>query len=321
MKDGMGRNIDYLRLSVTDRCNLRCRYCMPHGIQKVSREEILQYGEITRLVGLLAKLGIKHVRVTGGEPLVRGDVTRLVAGLKSIPGIDKVSMTTNGVLLEKYAKGLKDAGLDSVNISLDTPDPCLAKAITGFDGVPEAVERGIAAMRELGIPTKLNSVLLADTAEAIPHTAKYAEQGIPVRFIELMPMGLGKNERGISPADALEILKKRYPDLHPVDVKLGSGPAKYYESEKLSAPIGMIDAVSNRFCHSCNRVRLTSMGVLKPCLCFEEGVALRELLRGRADDAALLAAMEGAILNKPKQHCFDAPERMTESKLMSEIGG
>ena len=321
MKDGIGRNIDYLRLSVTDRCNLRCRYCMPHGIQKVSREEILQYEEILRLVGLLASLGIRHVRVTGGEPLVRGDVTRLIAGLKAIPGIDKVSLTTNGMLLAKYAQGLKEAGLDSVNVSLDTAEPCIARAITGFEGVPEAVERGVAEMMELGIPSKLNSVLLADTAEYIADTAKYAERGVPVRFIELMPMGLGKKEQGISPDRALEILKKSYPDLHPVDVRLGSGPAKYYESESLSAPIGMIDAVSNRFCDSCNRVRLTSMGVLKPCLCFEEGVALRELLREGADDGKLLAAMEGAILNKPKQHCFDAPEQMTESKLMSEIGG
>lgn len=321
MKDGLGRNIDYLRLSVTDRCNLRCRYCMPHGIQKVSREEILQYEEILHLVGLMAKLGIKHVRVTGGEPLVRGDVTRLIRGLKELEGIEKVSLTTNGLLLKKYAAGLKQAGLDSVNISLDTMNPCLAKAITGFDGVPEAVAEGVAAMKELNIPAKLNSVLLADTADTIADTARFAEEGIPVRFIELMPMGLGKKEKGISPADALEILKKSYPDLHPVDVKLGSGPARYYMSQKLAAPIGMIDAVSNRFCDSCNRVRLTSMGVLKPCLCFEEGVSLRELLRSGADDRTLTAAMEQAILNKPRQHCFDAPEQMTESKLMSEIGG
>lgn len=321
MKDGLGRNIDYLRLSVTDRCNLRCRYCMPQGIQKVSREEILQIEEITRLVGLLASLGIKHVRVTGGEPLVRGDVTRLIKELKALPGIEKVSMTTNGMLLSKYAKGLKQAGLDSVNISLDTTDPCLARDITGFDGAPQAVAEGVAAMRELSIPAKLNSVLLRDTAETIADIARFAEDGIPVRFIELMPMGLGKKERGISPAEALELLKKQYPDLHPVDKRLGSGPAKYYESSMLSAPIGMIDAVSNRFCDNCNRVRLTSMGVLKPCLCFEEGVALREILRGGGDDRTLLAAMEGAILNKPRQHCFDAPEQMTESKLMSEIGG
>ena len=321
MIDRFGRNINYLRISVTDRCNLRCCYCMPDGIVPIHHCEVLRFEEFLRLVRLFAVLGVEHVRVTGGEPLVRRGVVDFIAELKRIPGIRTVSMTTNGVLLAESATALKDAGLDSVNISLDTTDEALAEKITGCRGVFSSVLKGIDSMRELNIPVKLNAVLLKDTAETLRDLAGFAERGIPLRLIELMPMGYGKVEDGLTAEDALSLLKEKYPDLHPVEKHIGLGPAHYYESVALSAPIGIIDAMSHRFCAGCNRVRLTSTGVLKPCLCFEEGVALGEMLRTGADDKALTAAIEGSIYGKPRQHCFDTPQKMTESKLMSQIGG
>ena len=321
MFDKYSRNINYLRLSITDRCNLRCKYCMPDGCGMVGHEDILSYEEFLRLVRLFTQAGVEHVRVTGGEPLVRKGAAEFVRALKAVPGVKKVSLTTNGTLLGKYGEALAAAGLDSVNISLDTTDPALAREITGSDGVVDAVRESLALMRSLGVPVKLNAVLLAETAGTVPSLARFAEEGVPVRFIELMPMGVGKYERGYDPDLALEDLRRIWPDLHPVDAHIGSGPAKYYASEALAAPIGFIDAVSHRFCASCNRVRLTSRGFLKPCLCFDEGADLRALLRSGAGDGDILDAIKLTVFNKPRQHCFDTPQNMTESRLMSQIGG
>lgn len=321
MTDQFGRNINYLRLSITDRCNLRCRYCMPDGCDMVEHGDILSYEEFLRLARLFATLGVEHVRVTGGEPLVRLGAAGFVAELKRVPGVKKVSVTTNGTLLPRYGRELADAGLDSVNISLDTTDPELERGITGSSGVVDSVLEGIELMRSLGVPVKLNAVLLSETAGTITDLARFAAHGVPVRFIELMPMGVGKNETGLNPDKALEILRAVWPDLHPVDARIGSGPAHYYASGRLAAPIGMIDAVSHRFCASCNRVRVTSRGWLKPCLCFDEGADLRALLRGGASDAQLLETIRLTIYNKPRQHCFDTPKEMTECRLMSQIGG
>jgi len=322
MRDAYGRNIEYLRLSVTDRCNLRCRYCMPaDGIACVGHADVLRYEEYLHLVALLAKLGIRHVRVTGGEPLVRRGISDFVRELSRTDGIDTVSMTTNGVLLSAHADALKSAGLFSVNISLDTTDAVLSEYITGRVGTVEAVRHGIEAAKQAGLSVKLNAVLLKDTAHTLTDLLSYAEEGIPVRFIELMPMGCGKESVGISAGEARNLFRARYPDLQPTQTRLGTGPAHYYESKNLKAPIGIIDAVSDRFCGGCNRIRLTSTGILKPCLCFDTGTAVGELLRNGASDAELLQAMERCIYEKPQQHCFDMPQEITETKRMSEIGG
>lgn len=321
MIDNIGRKIEYLRISITDRCNLRCSYCMPQGCESIEHEEVLRFEEFLKLAELFARVGIKYVRVTGGEPMVRKGAVDFIADLKKVPGIEAVSMTTNGVLLAKYADELKKAGLDSVNISLDTPCPELADKITGCKGIVQSVNEGIAAMRERGITVKLNAVLLKETAHTLTDLTKYAEVGIPLRFIELMPMGCGNPLEGISAKEALGMLQEKYPDLHSVDANLGSGPAHYYESAALKAPIGMIDAVSHRFCESCNRVRLTSTGVLKPCLCFDQHVDLKALLRGGASEEELLDAIRKGIFSKPRQHCFDEIKDRTENKLMSQIGG
>ena len=321
MTDQFGREINYLRISITDRCNLRCRYCMPDGCDMVGHGDILSYEEFLRLARLFASLGVEHMRVTGGEPLVRLGAAEFVAELKRVPGVRKVSMTTNGTLLPRYGRALAAAGLDGVNISLDTTDPELEREISGGSDVIGPVLEGMELMLSLGIPVKLNAVLLRETASTLVDLARFAERGVPVRFIELMPMGVGKNETGLAPDGALEILRSEWPDLHPVEAHIGSGPAHYYASAALSAPLGMIDAVSHRFCALCNRVRITSTGWLKPCLCFDEGTDLRALLRGGADDGELLGAIRRAVYHKPRQHCFDTPQDMTECRLMSQIGG
>lgn len=322
MNDLFGRNIHYLRISITDRCNLRCRYCMPEGVAMCTHDDVLRYEEFLRLARLFARLGITHMRVTGGEPLVRKHAPAFVAELKRIHGISTVSMTTNGILLPRYAEELKAAGLDSVNISLDTTDERLSEAITGCAGTVSAVREGIAAMKAVDIPVKLNAVLLRQTAETIADVASFAEEGIPVRFIELMPLGCGKdNLDGVSAAEALDWLRSAYSDLRETDKRPGVGPARYFESNLLRAPIGIIDAVSHSFCSECNRVRLTSTGALKPCLCFEEGAELGQMLRAGASDEDLLTAIRDTIRRKPQAHCFADPAQMTEHRLMSQIGG
>jgi len=322
MQDRYGREIDYLRISITDRCNLRCRYCMPNGMaEELSHSQVLRYEEFVRLAGIFAGLGFKNFRVTGGEPLVRRDAVAFVAALKKLPGAERVAMTTNGMLLEKLGPALKDAELDAVNISLDTTDPALSAAICGVPDVVPQVIKGIETMRGLGVKVKLNAVLLRDIESSIPGLLKFAEGGVPVRFIELMPIGFGRRDSGISSEEAIGIIRSIYPDLKPTDTKQGSGPARYFKSAGLAAPIGIIDAVSNRFCENCNRVRLTSSGKLKPCLCYDQGVELAPLLRGGASDAELSEVIKECIFNKPKQHCFEDISEISESKLMSQIGG
>lgn len=322
MRDSYGREIDYLRISITDRCNLRCRYCMPDGMEsELAHGQVLRYEELVRLAGIFSALGFRNFRVTGGEPLVRRDAVEFVAALKKLPGCESVAMTSNGVLLEKFAPPLKEAGLDSVNVSLDTTDPELSAAICGFRGIVPQVIKGIDKARSLGIKLKLNAVLLRDIGPSIPGLLEFAREGIPVRFIELMPIGFGRKDRGIPSGEAIELIRSRCPDLHPVDSKQGCGPARYFESASLAAPVGIIDALSHKFCDSCNRVRLTSTGKLKPCLCYDRGIELSPLLRGGASDDELAAVIKECIENKPRQHCFEDISEISEVKLMSQIGG
>ena len=233
MFDSKGRNIHYLRLSVTDLCNLRCRYCMPDGVDKLEREDILTYEEFLRLAALFARCGVDTVRVTGGEPLVRKSVEQLVKGLKAIPGIRKVTMTTNAVLLEQQLPALLEAGLDSVNISLDTLDPALFAKITARDEFA-AVQAGIHAALESGIPVKLNCVPQVGVNEGeLEALAALAEdKPLQVRFIEMMPIGYGAAMPCISGPELLARFRRRWPELAPLPgaacAALGDGPAVYY---------------------------------------------------------------------------------------------
>ena len=322
MFDSTRRDIHYLRLSVTDLCNLRCRYCMPDGVEKLEREAVLTYEEFLRLAALFAQCGIDTVRVTGGEPLVRKNVAQLVAGLKAIPGIRKVTMTTNGILLAQQLPALLAAGLDSVNISLDTLCPEVFRQITARDDFA-AVQAGLQAALESGLPVKLNCVPQAGVNEGeLEDLAALAEnRPLQVRFIEMMPIGYGAAMPCISGPELRQRFAHRWPELQPLtEAAFGDGPAVYYTVPGWQGSIGFIAAVHGKFCASCNRVRLTSQGFLRPCLASEAGCDLRALLRSGADDAALLQAIRETIWAKPREHHFE-DSSMPATRGMYRIGG
>ena len=322
MFDSCSRNIRYLRLSVTDLCNLRCRYCMPDGVEKLEREAVLTYEEFLRLAALFAQCGIDTVRITGGEPLVRKGVEQLVAGLKATPGIRKVTMTTNGVLLAQQLPALLNAGLDSVNISLDTLRPEVFRRITARDEFA-AVQAGLRAALESPLPVKLNCVPQAGINEGELETiaALARDNDLQVRFIEMMPIGYGAAMPCISGPELQARFARRWPGLHPVEgIAFGDGPAVYYTAPGWKGSIGFITAVHGKFCVSCNRVRLTSLGFLRPCLASEAGCDLRASLRGGSDDAQLLAAIRETIWAKPREHHFES-RSVPATRGMYRIGG
>lgn len=323
MLDQYQRRIDYLRISVTDRCNLRCRYCTPEPVDMVQHADILRYEEILRICRVAAKLGITKYKITGGEPLVRKDCTQLILALKAQPGTEQVTLTTNGLLLPQALDALAGAGVDGINISLDTTDNVCYRQITGYasEGA-DAVLRAVEACCRMKIPTKLNAVLLEQTAADAPRLAAIAEKlPVDVRFIELMPIGFGTTMKRVAPEAVVDALRRTWPDLHPTDEKRGNGPAHYFESNALLGRIGFIDAVSHKFCSECNRVRLTSTGQLKPCLCYADSTDLRRLIRSGCTDGELEQALADAVYNKPRAHCFDSAARITEYHIMSQIGG
>ena len=323
MRDALGREINYMRLSVTDRCNLRCRYCMPmEGVPPAAHADILRYEELLRVAQAVVPLGIDRFKVTGGEPLVRRGIVDFIRALKALPGVRQVTLTTNGLLLPSLLDGLLDAGLDAVNISLDTRDNAQYQAITRSSHTADEV---LCAVRLCAghLPTRVNAVLLPETAVQLIPLARLAEDlPVDVRFIERMPLGaaaIGTKE----PAhrEIIDLLRAVWPDLAPVRERRGNGPARYYASAKLNGCIGLIEAVSHAFCASCNRVRLTSTGLLKPCLCYEQGTDLEPLLRGGADDTALRTAIKQAVRGKPAAHCFAEQQAVTERRSMNQIGG
>ena len=321
MIDAEGRTIDYMRISITDRCNLRCRYCMPDGITQVAMSEILTYEEIRKVCMLAAELGIRKIKITGGEPLVRKGCVDLIRMIKEIPGITQVTMTTNGVLLKENLEALKRAGLDGINISLDTLDYEKYYKITGTDACGTVLE-AVKAAAESGMRTKVNSVLqdAGDRQEWRPLIRLAEKNPVDVRFIELMPIGCGKKNTGVSNLELLEDMKKAYPDIRKDTRIHGNGPAVYYQIPGFEGSIGFISAMHGKFCSTCNRIRLTSTGDLKPCLCYGDTYPLRELLRGGADDE-IREQIKKAIENKPAAHCFEEPGAITEAHQMAQIGG
>lgn len=330
MRDQFGRTIDYMRVSVTDRCNLRCVYCMPaEGVPYVPHREILDFDEITRICRIGAELGIKKLKLTGGEPLVRKGLADLLGMLKKIPGIEQVTLTTNGTLLKEQINQLVSNGLDFVNISLDTLDPERYREVTRGGSVEKALEGLHAAAEYKGLGVKVNCVPLkeADDEEYI-RLARFAEEGkADVRFIEMMPIGMGKSFEGRSGEDICAVLSRVYGKPEVYSGRLGNGPAVYVRFPGFRKYIGFISAVSHQFCGGCNRIRLTAEGYLKPCLQYGEGADLRALLRNGAEDEGIRAAMERTIYEKPPCHQFTGPgsgrqrERTLETKEMSRIGG
>jgi cyclic pyranopterin phosphate synthase len=320
MKDRSGRRIDYMRISVTDRCDLRCTYCMPDGIPSIPHSDILRYEEILRIVRVALGLGISRFKVTGGEPFVRKGAVDFITALKSEPSVQCVTVTTNGTHLSEALPKLARANIDGVNVSLDAVDAARYRQITGTDQV-ERVLTAIEQCAGSGIRTKVNSVLLSNNEDQIIPLAALAQRlNVDVRFIELMPIGCGRGKSGPDGDAALSRLKELYPDLAPVNEPRGNGPAIYYASAQLMGRIGFIAANSHKFCKDCNRIRLTSTGLIKPCLCYDGTADLRVLLRGGATDAQLSAALESAIWDKPIAHCF-SEGGITEHRRMNQIGG
>lgn len=323
MLDRYGRVINYLRISVTDRCNLRCCYCMPEGVQDVGMKNILTFEEIWEIVRTGVSLGITHIRITGGEPLVRKGCVNLIRGIREIPGVETITMTTNGVLLGNYAKQLKEAGVDGVNISLDTLDPEEFFKITGKRELQEVLA-GIRAAKTAGLPVKLNAVNRKEL-DPIPLVRYAQEENLPLRFIEMMPVGYGKKYVGRSNEELREALeavcgKAECMTNREELSRMGSGPAVYYQFSDLKVPVGFISAIHGKFCDTCNRVRLTAEGYLKLCLCYDEGEDLRRVLH-EGEKENLRTIMEQTIFRKPAAHCFEHPAEMTETHEMVKIGG
>lgn len=325
MKDRYGREIDYMRISVTDRCNLRCKYCMPDGVPSVPMSEILTLEEILTVAECAARLGIRHIKVTGGEPLVRLNCIYLIRRLKEVPGIEKVTITTNGVLLDRYLDELADAGIDGINISLDTLDRQQFQEITGSDGLPQ-VMKVLQRASQLPIPVKVNAVWLDLGQDNWKGLAELAgEYPVDVRFIEMMPIGYGRQFPALDHRKLLEELKKEYPGITEDHRVHGFGPAVYYQIPGFLGSVGFISAIHGKFCGRCNRVRLTSQGFLKTCLCYEDGSDLRQILRSGGTEEErkerLTEVMRDTIFQKPAAHCFEEPERITETHRMVSIGG
>ena len=323
MLDRYGRVINYLRISVTDRCNLRCCYCMPEGVQDVGMKNILTFEEIWEIVRTGVSLGITHIRITGGEPLVRKGCVDLIRGIREIPGVETITMTTNGVLLGNYGKQLKEAGVDGVNISLDTLDPEEFYKITGKRELQEVLA-GIRAAKTAGLPVKLNAVNRKEL-DPIPLVRYAQEENLSLRFIEMMPVGYGKKYVGRSNEELRETLeavcgKAECMTNREELSRMGSGPAVYYQFSDLKVPVGFISAIHGKFCDTCNRVRLTAEGYLKLCLCYDEGEDLRRVLR-EGEKENLRTIMEQTIFRKPAAHCFEHPAEMTETHEMVKIGG
>lgn len=323
MLDRYGRVINYLRISVTDRCNLRCCYCMPEGVQDVGLKNILTFEEIWEIVRTGVSLGITHIRITGGEPLVRKGCVDLIRGIREIPGVETITMTTNGVLLGNYGKQLKEAGVDGVNISLDTLDPEEFYKITGKRKLQEVLA-GIRVAKTAGLPVKLNAVNRKEL-DPIPLVRYAQEENLPLRFIEMMPVGYGKKYVGRSNEELRETLeavcgKAECMTNREELSRMGSGPAVYYQFSDLKVPVGFISAIHGKFCDTCNRVRLTAEGYLKLCLCYDEGEDLRRVLR-EGEKENLRTIMEQTIFRKPAAHCFEHPAEMTETHEMVKIGG
>lgn len=322
MKDLYQREIDYMRISVTDRCNLRCKYCMPYEIDLLRHEDILSYEEIIRIVRIAAQQGIRNLKVTGGEPLVRKGCVGLIRELKKIPGIDHVTMTTNGVLLKRFLPELKEVGIDGINISLDTLDAVEYENITGRDEWSYVWESFLQAVH-MGFKVKINCVPMKGYNETscLSMVELAREYPVDVRFIEMMPIGYGKDFVPLDREKMLSRILERYPDLTQSKKKRGFGPAYYYAGPQLKGSIGFIEALSHKFCSRCNRIRLTADGHLKTCLYYKNNIDLKKILREGASDQELEKAFWKALEEKPKEHHFGRMEDETENRKMSQIGG
>ena len=324
--DGFSRPITYLRVSVTDKCNLRCIYCMPEGgLPWLQRAEILSYEEIAEIVSAGASIGVRTIRLTGGEPLVRRNLSRLVTAIASVPGIDDIALSTNALLLEAQLDELVAAGLRRVNISLDTLRADRFEAIARRPGL-EAVLRAIDAAVKAGLtPVKINCVVMRgkNDDELSDFAELTRERAIFVRFIELMPVheNLGLQRDAYVSSD--EILERisAIGELQPVLGPGGNGPARYFALPGAAGAIGVISPLSHDYCERCNRVRLTADGRLRLCLFGDHAFDLRSPLRKGATKDELASLLRSAMLIKPERHHLRLGEAASRMRAFSEIGG
>ncbi|MDD4780050.1 MAG: GTP 3',8-cyclase MoaA [Tissierellia bacterium] len=318
MLDKSGRIIDYLRVSLTDRCNLRCVYCMPEeGIEKKTHNDIIRFEELEKVIIAFAFLGIKKIRFTGGEPLILKGIDKLISYTSSIPTIKDISITTNGILLYDMAETLKKSGLNRVNISLDTLTKDKYKEITRggdinkvFSSIEKCLQIGLA-------PVKINTVLMKgindDEVEDFINLTK--EIPIHVRFIELMPLGEGVKLYEQSSMKINEILDN---NIELKYIKDKSNVASVYKIDGAQGTVGFISPMSCKFCSDCNRIRLTSTGTIKPCLHSEEEINLKPYIN---DENMLLKVIKNAIYNKPEEHHLETDKKSRTERMMYQIGG
>ena len=325
--DNFDRTISYMRISITDRCNLRCTYCMPAwGYEWMDKEKVLSYDEIVRLITVAAQRGLEKVRVTGGEPLVREGVVDLVAALNAIPGIKEIAMTTNAVLLKKYAEPLKKAGLQRINISLDSLEPKKFEEVTRGHVFWKVME-GIEEAERVGFdPVKINIVLQkgVNDDEVINFAKMTFDKPYHIRFIEYMPAGDYEDWKNkyIPYQETKERISEALGELHLVEKSATEGPALNFRFEEAKGVVGFITAISdNHFCDKCNRVRLTADGRVRPCLFSAVEVDFREALRNNCDDQEICDLLDQVLGIKPQAHEL---ENMSEEKMlkaMVDIGG
>ena len=323
LQDRFGRSIDYVRLSVTDRCDLRCSYCMPKGFRGFEEpKDWLTFDEVERLLGIFVRLGTRRVRLTGGEPLLRRNLPELAQKLSALPGLDDLSLSTNATQLGKHAVALRAAGVDRINVSLDSLDRACMQQITGRDSLQPILD-GLMAGKAAGFdPIKINMVAMRGVNDGqIEAMAAFCiEQQFILRLIEAMPMGsTGRNASYMPLGPVRERLAARF-GLVPQAQELGGGPARYMATADGRSSIGFITPMSQHFCATCNRVRLSVDGTLYLCLGQEEKFALGPMLRGGATDAELEAAIRAAIELKPQQHDFNTqPDKII--RFMAQTGG
>jgi cyclic pyranopterin phosphate synthase len=325
--DTFGRLHDNLRISVTDRCNIRCFYCMPEDDPAyVPRGEILSYEEIVRFVTVAASLGVRKIRLTGGEPLVRKDLDRLVRQIVAVPGIEDVALTTNGLLLADQAERLYDAGLRRINVHLDTLDKDRFRVMTRRDGVDKVLQ-GLATVKRLGYhPIKINAVAVKGLTEPdiVPLARFGRDNGYEVRFIEYMPLDADRGWRRdqvLLAEDILGLLTRELGPLHPTEGQDPRAPATEFDFDDGIGRIGIIASISRPFCQACNRVRLTADGKLRNCLFARDENDVRALLRGGASDEEIAALIRKNVLAKWEGHEINTAKFMQPARPMHAIGG
>lgn len=326
MRDGFGRRVEYLRISVTDKCNLRCVYCMPEeGLPWLRREQLLRYEEITEIVRTMAGIGLRKIRITGGEPLVRRDLAALVRQLRDVPGIEDIALSTNAVLLGEQAEALRDAGVNRLNVSLDSLRPERIDAIARRSGSAAAIFDGLAAAERAGFePIKINCVVMRgrNDDELVDFARITLERPWHVRFIEVMPTGdnLGVSEQDYISSDEILERVRALGDLQPVAGPAGNGPATYFALPGGRGTVGVITPMSHNYCDRCNRMRLTADGQLRPCLFGHMQVNLRDPLR-RGEPLEPL--VRETLRIKPERHWLvqGSDEGSGGLRALSEVGG